>query len=78
MSGAIITAWLDMQGRVWLETGHLHPKTKEPLIELLNGAARGALSWVDKEFGPLEQLGVQRRSSTEAPRRVTAEDGPAR
>lgn len=57
---AIIRAWMDVEGRVWMDTGSLHPKTKEPVIELLNGAARGALGWVEKECGPLEQLGVQK------------------
>lgn len=56
----IAWAWLDMEGRVWMDTGHVDPKSREPLIELLNGAARGRLSWVEKECGPLEQLGAER------------------
>lgn len=60
MSTGIAWAWWDREGRVWMDTGHSDPKSKEPLIELLNGAARGRVSWVEKEFGPLEQIGVQR------------------
>jgi hypothetical protein len=56
----VIPSWMDRESRVWMDTGKLHPKSEEPIIELLNGEARGSLSWVDKQFGPLERLGVVR------------------
>lgn len=66
MSGhAIISAWVDRHGRVWLDTGHVHPKTGRPIIELLNGEARGSLPWVDHEFGPLDEVGIQRTATGE-------------
>lgn len=67
MSRAVIRAWMDIESRVWMETGRIHPKTREPIIELLNGAASGALGWVEKECGPLEQLGVERGGRRSAP-----------
>ena len=60
MSGHIIPAWCDRQGRVWLDTGRIHAQTKDPIIELLNGEASGALGWVSAQFGPLENLSVAR------------------
>jgi hypothetical protein len=60
MSRDIIPCWLDIEGRLWMDTGQTHAKTKEPIIELANGAVNGALGWVNKEFGPLERLGIQR------------------
>ncbi|WP_113703804.1 hypothetical protein [Nonomuraea lactucae] len=65
MTRPIIQAWADRQGRVWMDTGKLHVKTHEVIIELLNGEAKGSLSWVNSQFGPLEQLGVQK--SQDAP-----------
>lgn len=63
------TGWWDREGRIWLETGHevvraagVDPVTgekrvhREPKIQLINGAAEGALSWVEAEFGPLTRL----------------------
>ncbi len=58
MSGGFIPAWSDREGRVWLDTGRVSPTSKEPIIELLNGEASGALGWVNREFGPLENLSV--------------------
>ncbi|MEU4576566.1 hypothetical protein [Nonomuraea sp. NPDC023979] len=58
--GATISAWVDREGRVWLDTGHVHQESKEPVVELLNGDARGSLGWVSKTFGPLEELGITR------------------
>ncbi|WP_336208221.1 hypothetical protein [Nonomuraea sp. LPB2021202275-12-8] len=43
---------------MWLDTGRVSPTSKEPIIELLNGEASGALGWVNREFGPLENLSV--------------------
>ncbi|MFI6732131.1 hypothetical protein ACIBI9_04290 [Nonomuraea sp. NPDC050451] len=60
MTRVIIPAWVDLEGRVWMDTGRTHPKTHEPIIELLNGSAQGALRWVNNQFGPLEQLGIQK------------------
>ncbi|TMR09305.1 hypothetical protein ETD86_44180 [Nonomuraea turkmeniaca] len=60
MSRAVIRAWMDREGRVWMETGQKQPKTGEMIIELLNGHASGSVAWVNAQFGPLERLGVQR------------------
>jgi hypothetical protein len=60
---------------MWLETGteekvlRTDPATRttvtvvEPRIQLINGAAEGILSWVEKEFGPLTEIDEQFRSS---------------
>lgn len=56
--GATIPAYVDGDGRLWLDTGQIHPKTDEPIIELLNGEARGTVSWVERNHGGLSQLGV--------------------
>jgi len=56
--GASIPAWVDDDGRLWIDTGHVHPKTGEPIVELLNGHSRGSLSWVRQHHGELRQLGV--------------------
>ncbi|TMS00221.1 hypothetical protein [Nonomuraea basaltis] len=61
MSSNVAWAWMDREGRLWMDSGRTDPKTNEPVIELLNGAASGRLGWVEKEFGPLEQLGIQRQ-----------------
>ncbi|WP_326829638.1 hypothetical protein OIE13_05715 [Streptosporangium sp. NBC_01810] len=50
-----IPGWTDREGRLWLDTGYT--KDGEVVIELLNGAARGTLGWVDSQFGPMEKLG---------------------
>lgn len=55
----IIQAWVDRHGRVWLDSGTYATTARLPVIELLNGAARGTVEWVTHEFGPLRQLGVQ-------------------
>jgi len=47
--------WTDREGRLWLDTGYT--KDGEVVIELLNGAARGTLGWVEAQFGPMEKLG---------------------
>ncbi|MGP3917604.1 hypothetical protein [Nonomuraea sp. 10N515B] len=60
MSRAIIPAWVDRQGRVWLDTGQTHRDSREPIIELLNGEAKGSLGWVTNQFGPLESLSINR------------------
>ena len=57
-SDGYIPAYADRDSRVWLDTGDTHPKTGEPIIELLNGEARGALSWVIGSFGPLQNLSI--------------------
>ncbi|MEU6785904.1 hypothetical protein ABZ912_42515 [Nonomuraea angiospora] len=58
--GTSIPAWVDDDGRLWIDTGTVHEPTGEPVIELLNGQARGTLSWVEKNHGELHQLGVTR------------------
>jgi hypothetical protein len=56
----MIPCWTDAQGRLWLDTGHT-TKTGLPIVELVNGEAKGTLAWVEAQFGPLEQLsGVER------------------
>jgi hypothetical protein len=67
MSRAIIRAWMDVEGRVWMETGQKQPKTGEMIIELLNGQASGSVTWVNSQFGPLERLGVQREPKDDRP-----------
>lgn len=57
---ATIPVWVDRDGRLWMDTGLLQRGTNEMVIELFNGEARGALSWVEKEFGPLERVGMVR------------------
>lgn len=58
MSGSI-PGWVDREGRLWLDTGYV--KAGEPVIELLDGSARGRRDWVERQFGPLERLsGVER------------------
>lgn len=54
--------WLDRDSRIWTDSGQVDPKSNEPIIELLNGKARGTLSWVSKEFGPLEEVRELKRS----------------
>ncbi|MBF8192840.1 hypothetical protein ITP53_45630 [Nonomuraea sp. K274] len=65
---------MDREGRLWMDAGEVHPQTRDPIIELLNGADKGALRRVDKEFGPLERLGVRRGRS---PRCQSAPAEPA-
>lgn len=60
MSTGAVWAWYDREGRVWMDTGYTDPKTSEMLLDLVNGAARGRRSWVEKEFGPLQELGDRR------------------
>lgn len=67
MSRAIIPAWVDKQGRVWMDTGAVHKDSKQPIIQLLNGEASGALGWVANEFGPLIDLSVSRPKDAGAP-----------
>lgn len=62
MSGNYIRAWSDREGRVWLDTGHQNYQSGQPIIELINGEARGALDWVRGEFGPLQDLSVHTRA----------------
>ncbi|QYC44933.1 hypothetical protein Nocox_36895 [Nonomuraea coxensis DSM 45129] len=62
MTRHIISAWSDNQGRVWLDTGATDAATKQPIIELLNGQARGSLQWVAAQFGPLDDLSVLSRA----------------
>jgi hypothetical protein len=57
---AVILVWTDREGRVWLDTGQRDPVSEEPVVELLNGDVTGALGWVTKHFGPLENLSARR------------------
>jgi hypothetical protein len=57
---SLIPCWTDAQGRLWLDTGHTNTAGL-PIVELVNGEAKGTLAWVEAQFGPLEQLsGVER------------------
>jgi hypothetical protein len=60
---AVILVWRDREGRVWLDTGQKDPASREVVIELSNGDVRGALGWVAKNFGPLENLSAQRQEN---------------
>ncbi len=61
MTRPVIRAWVDRQGRVWMDSGRVSSQSREPIIQLLNGEASGALGWVSKEFGPLDDLSVQKQ-----------------
>ncbi|MBB6351863.1 hypothetical protein FHU36_008446 [Nonomuraea muscovyensis] len=58
MSPSIIQVWADRHSRVWVDTGKIHRESKQPIIELLNGEASGALGWVNAQFGPLQNLSL--------------------
>jgi hypothetical protein len=60
-----IPAWMDRDGRVWLDTGQTDPVSQDPFIELLNGEIKGALHQVAKRFGPLQSLTARRAAGAE-------------
>lgn len=74
---ASIRAWTDRQGRLWMDTGLLHKDTGQPVVELLNGQARGIVAWVEAEFGPLQEIGVTRRPRTSRSRAPDRDQGAA-
>jgi hypothetical protein len=76
VTGPGIPVWEDRYGRAWLDTGKVS-KAGQPMIELADGSAQGALDWVQTEFGPVEQLGdVTRRSRADRPPGTAASSPP--